>query len=329
MSKSELYTNSEIKDIIRINVGICRIMRFYKMITRRQFLKAFIGAAAGFYSVKFNFAAPITSAGMNSSIFRFAVISDIHVRNNDRRAQVINGDLGNGIPADYVTLRKILQSELSGSGTTIPLYFTIGNHEFYKAYHNPNTNSWSPETFPNGETDMMAIERFLQFTQRDKVYTDTYIKGYHLIFLGSEKSAMSNKSIGDTAYLSSEQLNWLQEKLRENYVPGKPIFIFLHQPALGTSNNKNHFVIQHEELNDILKQYPEVIKFSGHLHLELGSEASVIQDVFTQYNDSSTCRTLDMKYTLVPNKSEGLYVEVFADKVNVKGRDFLKNEWVM
>ncbi|ODA39234.1 metallophosphoesterase [Desulfosporosinus sp. BG] len=318
------------------------------MITRRQFLKAFIGAAAGFYSVKFNFAAPKTSAGMNSSIFRFAVISDIHVRNNDRRAQVrfknalhdlaknvqpvpdaiiINGDLGNGIPADYVTLRKIIQSELS-SGTSIPLFFTIGNHEFYKAYHNPNTNSWSPETFPNEETDTMAIERFLQFTQRDKVYTDTYIKGYHLIFLGSEKSAMSNKSIGDAAYLSSEQLNWLQEKLRENYVPGKPIFIFLHQPALGTSDNKHHFVVQHEELNDILKQYPEVIKFSGHLHLELGSEASVIQDVFTQYNDSSTSRTLDMKYTLVPNKSEGLYVEVFADKVNVKGRDFLKKEWV-
>lgn len=320
------------------------------MITRRQFLKAFIGAAAGFYSVKFNFTAPKTSAGINSSIFRFAVISDIHVRNNDRRAQVkfknalndltknvqpvpdaiiINGDLGNGIPADYVTLRKILQNVLSDSGTSIPIFFTIGNHEFYKAYHNPNTNSWSPETFPNGETDTMAIERFLQFTQRDKVYTDTYIKGYHLIFLGSEKSAMSNKSIGDTAYLSSQQLNWLQEKLRENYVHGKPIFIFLHQPALSTSDNKHHFIVQHEELNNILKQYPEVIKFSGHLHLELGSEASVIQDVFTQYNDSSTSRTLDMKYTLVPNKSEGLYVEVFDDKVNVKGRDFLQKKWVM
>lgn len=320
------------------------------MLTRRQFLKTFIGAAAGYYSFgMIPISVPTTSEWINFSKFHLAVISDIHVRHNSQVAQdrfknalddltqkirpkpdaiVINGDLGDGTPEDYATVKRIVQDALSTSRIKIPLFYTIGNHEFYNAYHHPHTDSWSPETFPNGENDTKAIERFLQFTQREKVYMDTYIKGYHLIFLGSEKSAMSENKIGDKAYLSDEQLNWLRLKLRENYIPGKPIFVFLHQPIVTTPDYKNHFIVQQEELNDILSQYPEVINFSGHLHLELGSKASVIQNIFTQYNDSSTARTLDMQYRLVPNKSEGLYVEVFPDKVNVRGRDFLKKEWV-
>lgn len=210
----------------------------------------------------------------------FGVVSDIHVQSTNPVAQnkfrqmlgdmvklnvpnlVINGDLGDGGQQDYNTLGNLIMQQKNHPA----IYYTIGNHEFYQAYHNPITNAWSPETFPNGETEIAALNRFLDFTKRGKVYYDQYLKSYHFIFLGSEKSAISDPAYGDRAYLSDEQLGWLKSKLTENYTPGKPIFVFLHQPLvrLGSTPNRPDFVIQADRLREILNPFPEVFFFSGH-----------------------------------------------------------------
>ncbi len=284
----------------------------------------------------------------DSALLAFAVISDVHIQSRVNAAErfnnalldltenirpkpnalVINGDLGDGTPEDYALLSRIINNRhLNTEGN--PLWFaTIGNHEFYKAYHDPLTNAWKPAGFPNGDTDAKAIERFLAFTRQEKVYNDTYIKGYHFIFLGSEKSAMSDKSIGESAYLSSAQLGWLEKKLQENYVQGKPVFVFLHQPLFTNSGNIGNYVVQREQLYNILKKYREIILFSGHLHLALGSKATVRHDVFTIYNASSTSRPISPDFKSQTEKSEGLYVKVFPDRVEVKGRDFINKTWI-
>jgi len=281
-------------------------------------------------------------------ILTFAVISDIHIRSSATALEhfvgaltdltvniqpkpdtiVLNGDLGDGTTDDYALLGSIIKKmRLNTEGN--PLWFaTIGNHEFYNAYYEPLNNSWSPGTFPNGDTDEKAIRRFVTFSQRERVYTDAYLKGYHFIFLGSEKSAMSDKNIGDSAYLSSTQLSWLEEKLKENYIPGKPIFVFLHQTLFNRTGEIGVYVIQAEQLNNILKKYPEIILFSGHLHLLLGSQATVIHNVFTIYNDSSTYCPISPDFKSFYGKSEGLYIEVFEDKIEVKGRDFINKTWI-
>lgn len=284
----------------------------------------------------------------NLPILTFAVISDIHIQsrvtflerfNNalidltenmqpKPDAIVLNGDLGDGTAEDYALLSRIIKDrQLNTEGN--PLWLAaIGNHEFYKAYHDPLSNVWSPSAFPNGDSDAKAKERFTSFTQQEKVYFDKYIKGYHFIFLGSEKSAMSDKSIGEAAFLSPEQLAWLDVKLKENYIQGKPVFVFLHQPLFNSTGNIGYFVVQGGQLYKILKKYPEIVMFSGHLHQALGSEATVRHDVFAIYNDSSTSRPLSRDYKSGLDKSEGLYVEVFQDKVQVRGRDFINKTWV-
>lgn len=278
----------------------------------------------------------------------FAVISDIHVRSTDERAQakfqnaledlldpqkfpldllVINGDLGDGIPSDYSTLNRIIRNVRSGPVQETPLLFTIGNHEFYKAYHKAANGAWSPETFPNGETDAKALQRFLNFTGRDTVYTDRFVKGYHFIFLGSEKSAMTDRKIGDGAYLSKEQLTWLKKKLAENSEPEKPIFVFLHQPVYTASSDTpihTQYVVQHEELAALLEAYPQVVLFTGHLHLKLGAPGTVVHETFTLFGDSSVSRVRQAP----PEASEGLMVEVQGSKVLVQGRDFQKHEMI-
>ncbi|HZK53692.1 MAG TPA: metallophosphoesterase [Desulfosporosinus sp.] len=271
----------------------------------------------------------------------FGVVSDIHVQSTNLVAQnkfaqmlgdmvqlqvpnlIINGDLGDGSPQDYHTLDRLISHQKSSPA----ILYALGNHEFYKAYRNSN-NGWSPQAFPNGETDDMALNRFSQLTGQDQVYYDKYLKGYHFIFLGSEKSVMSDPNIGDRAYLSNEQLQWLESKLKEKYTLGKPIFVFLHQPLINHESTKNNFIIQGERLREILKRFSEVIFFSGHMHRELKLPATALRDRFLMISSSSVYLPRDSYGKFLPNKSEGLVIQVIKNNVVIKGRNFMTQTWI-
>jgi 3',5'-cyclic-AMP phosphodiesterase len=255
-------------------------------------------------------------------------LQDLHNLNPNADALVINGDLGDGLPGDYAALRTIL----NGTPHPAKTFFTIGNHEFYSSFYSPGA-TWNPNGFPNGETEQNSIQRFLNFAGRDKVYEDTWINGFHLIFLGSEQFEQSDRSNGNDAYLSQVQLNWLNDKLPEKAVPGKPIFIFLHQALPNTVSGTNTVnyrgVVQHQELRNILSSHPEAILFSGHTHWKLGLPNSVVRDQFTMVNSSSEYEPYDTNDQPIPSdKSEGLFVHVTADKVEISGRDFVNKQWI-
>ncbi|TJY44622.1 metallophosphoesterase [Cohnella pontilimi] len=299
------------------------------------------------------------SNGSNSTksetpLLTFPVISDIHVQwwydtsqmkfmnalndlysiNPNPDTMVINGDLGDGMPADYAKLTELLNTNPHPK----KMFYTMGNHEYYKAWHDAD-GWWNSDTFPNGETEQDSINRFLQFAGEKKVYYDQFVKGYHFIFLGSEYYRQSDWNNLEDAYLSEEQLNWLKETLKKGAEDGKPIFVFLHQPipytVSGTSFccTNNRAVIQHEELKSILSGYPQVIFFSGHTHWELKLPLTLVHDKFTMVNSSSVVQpwTDDGnggEMLAGPDDSEGLYVEVYKDKVKIKGRDFYRKQWV-
>ncbi|SEB89556.1 metallophosphoesterase [Paenibacillus sp. GP183] len=296
----------------------------------------------GFAHVQAESAAPL---------LRFSVISDIHVESGNHEsvrktkhalndlnatipkfdALVINGDLGQGTMNDYITLKNLLKN--------VPLppnvLYTIGNHEYYNALHDPN-GKWSLNTFPNGETEKASQQRFLNFVGRPSLYDDAWISGYHFIMLGSEKYRQSDLSINEDAWLSNEQLTWLHQKLLADDQSGKPVFVFLHQPlpytVAGSSVNYNsRGVVQHEKLKEILSEHPQVIFFSGHTHWELASKNTLVKDKFTMVNSSSVYDPYDENdkpYSLNQRRSEGLVVEVYPDKMLIQGRDFTKHSWI-
>lgn len=285
-------------------------------------------------------------AAPEDPILSFPVISDIHVQNSDSASKtkfraamqdlhnvnpasdvlVINGDLGNGQPADYRALSGILNSLPHP-----PLFFTIGNHEFYKAWFDSNCN-WSKESFPNGESDQDSIKRFLEFTAGSGLYHDSWIKDYHFIFLGSEQYRQTNPNIAEDAYLSDNQLSWLKDKLAVNADPGKPIFVFLHQPLPNTvtGSSAERGVVQHKELKEILDAYPQVVFFSSHTHYQLGSEGTLFRDRFTMVNTSSVNEpwSIETQGPLKGNYSEGLVVQVYKSGIVIRGRDFVRKTWI-
>lgn len=290
---------------------------------------------------------PVVTPGKPASLkLAFPVISDPHVQASDAASQrvfkaaledlhsadptadalVINGDLGNGQPADYTALRGIV------SGTPHPsqLFYTIGNHEYYRAWVDRN-GKYSPGTFPNGESELMSIRRFLNLTQESKVYYDKWVKDHHFIFLGSEKYRQSMPDLGENAYLSQQQLDWLQAELAESKTPNRPIFVFLHQslPYTVSGSHEELGVMQYRELREILSKHPEVILFSGHTHYELKSPYMLVRDTFTMVNSASVYRPYDpFEGRANADRSQGLYVEVHDGKVVIRGRDFARKMWI-
>jgi Icc protein len=284
----------------------------------------------------------------------FPVISDIHVQswhtpshekftgalndlneiNPQSDALILNGDLTNGLPADYTKLKELLGQAPHSNN----VWSTIGNHEYYKAWIDAG-GSWNSAAFPNGETEKASLDRFLQFNGSNEVYYEKQIKGYSFIFLGSEEYRQSDPANLEDAYLSDTQLVWLKKTLKKRSEDKKPIFVFLHQPfpytVSGTSFCcvNNRAIVQHEVLKNILTDYPEVIFFSGHTHWELKLSKTLVKDRFTMVNSSSVFQpwTDDQnggEAVLGPQASEGLYVEAYKDKVVIKGRDFSNKRWI-
>ncbi|PWK16487.1 metallophosphoesterase family protein [Tumebacillus permanentifrigoris] len=287
----------------------------------------------------------VTTPNSNPDLLTFEVISDIHISTSDGGTQskfthvledinraapasdllVINGDLSNGAPEDYSALRNLLSSTPHP-----PTEVTIGNHEFYAAFYD-KSNTMNKDTFPNGDTDEKALQRFLDFAGRQQVYTEKVIKDYHFLFLGSEKSRMSDMSYNDDAYLSDTQLAWLKEKL-QGLPTDKPAFVFLHQPLPYTVSGTaragwNRTVIQHEALKKLLAAHPNLILFSGHTHINLDRPTTFVRDSFLMVNDSSAGRPYNPDRNTRPD-SEGLIVEVRNREVTIRGRDFLGQKWI-
>lgn len=262
-----------------------------------------------------------------------AALQDLHEISPDAGALIINGDLTNGRSGDYARLKTILNTYPHPAN----VWSAIGNHEFYKAWYDAS-GRWNPDGFPNGETEDASISRFLQFNGESSIYYEKTLSGYHFIFLGSEQYRQSNPDNKEDAYLSEAQLDWLKQTLNKDAQEGQPIFIFLHQPlpdtVAGTSNFiNNRAIVQHQELQSILSAYPQVILFTGHTHWELNSKNTLAKGAFTMINTSSVEQPWTADDTGTGKEadakaSEGLLVDVYNDKVVVRGRDFAKKRWV-
>lgn len=276
----------------------------------------------------------------------FAVISDIHITdwnkqakrklqaaladlrqiNSETDALVINGDLGDGRVQDYHMLNRIINMK----PPSVRLFYTIGNHEFYKSWYDRH-NRWNTRSFPNGESESSSIGRFLQLTGETHVYYDKWVNGYHFVFMGSERYRQSEPENGEDAYISQRQLDWLEKRLSEQADAKRPIFVFLHQPLNSEGSGQGDGYKQREKLRQILNRFPQVIMFNGHTHRSLKLPGTIVRERFTTVNSSSVYQPYRKDEDPAPQErddSEGLYVEAHGNQVIIRGRDFTRKQWI-
>ncbi|MBM7583604.1 3',5'-cyclic AMP phosphodiesterase CpdA [Bacillus pakistanensis] len=245
-------------------------------------------------------------------------LNDLHSINPNSDALIINGDMINdGKKESYQKFLEILNEYPHPEKT----YYTIGNHEFFK-----------------NDGNEASIQRFLDFTGYDKVYYKKMIKGYPFFFLGSESWGPVGSPTKDSAFLSEEQLKWLEHSLKIHSHSKKPMFVFLHQPLPNTFYGTDidyykNAVIQDQELKAILAKYPSTIFISGHMHWDLRFPNMFIQDDFTMVSSGGVDRIWGPDgngyETIIDSTgSQGLYIEVYKNRVEIKGRNFAKKEWI-
>jgi 3',5'-cyclic AMP phosphodiesterase CpdA len=253
----------------------------------------------------------------NSSKLEEALI-DLYKINPHKDAVILNGDtVDQGLVSHYEDIKKTLNK----SKRLLPeiVIRNIGNHEFFD-YDNGTLAPEQVQTY---------LDRYFEFSGEKKVYSDRWIKGYHFITLGTESG--NTKELGAVkALISKEQLKWFEEKLAENYVAGRPIFVFLHQ-HLSTAMRGWVGTDQAKELDEILSKYKEAIVFTSHTHVSFETN-----NVFTD-KPYTIVHTGGINYQLSPDGkggraredgSQGIYVEVSGSAVTVKGREFIKKQWM-
>lgn len=260
----------------------------------------------------------------------FEVITDIHLQGDENHVynknledalkdtialnpdsdglMAIGDNTENGTEAQYKELARIFNLYKNQLPET---YFVQGNHDV----------RWGDWT--------QFSELFKKYTNMKSSYYNVWIKDYQFIFLGTEKG------LKDYSYLSETQLKWLDEKLSESQ--GKPTFIFHHQPLKNTvsgandgylSSNHWYGVRQDKELKMILSKYPQSILFSGHTHWELGAKDTMYNAKYATMFNTGAISYLWTDSNTSKSGSQGLFVEVYNDKVLVKGRDFKNNTWI-
>jgi len=286
----------------------------------------------------------------------FAVMSDVHnddvkfdkalkdIHNNidpNYSALVLNGDIvDEGKQSEYNNIDTVLRNDAGIIPKTV--IKDIGNHEFYDYSKGENTEDDSNQ----------FLGLSLNFEGQVHPYHEKWVNGYHFISLGSEKTYTKDMRDDCQAYLSDAQLNWFKNTLAENYRKGKPIFVFIHQPLnhsfFTTYDDCAEAIQQDAQVKAILANYPEVILFSGHTHYYLNdqdpnkknflSHLPGVDKGFAMVDSSSVHRPVNYGSSQAPytpdkekdvvGLSQGLFVQVYNDKVVIKGREFSNSTWI-
>jgi Icc protein len=253
-------------------------------------------------------------------------LEDIHNFDHKVEALMLTGDLtDSGLERDYKEFGRIL------SGYKFPnVYANMGNHEYYTVWMD-SKNKWSKETAPNGKSNAHSREQFLNFFGYKKPYNELTVNGYTILLMSQETYVQEKAEVGEGAWYSNEQMKWLKDRLAVVYEPGKPIFIMTHQPLPPNGEDGgSHQLIRAKEFRSILKPYKNVFVFCGHRHMDFqNGSPHYVRETFHYFHNSSVGRPLNrLSQQDVKNKSQGLYVQVYADKIVLRGREFSNRTFI-
>lgn len=235
-------------------------------------------------------------------------------------AIMLTGDLTDtGTERDYKELRTIV-SEYK----LPPVHANMGNHDYYTIWIN-KANNWDQAAVPNGKSDEVSRESFKKFFGYKSLYNDFTTKGHSILLLSQEAYVQEKPEVGEGAWYSDEQLAWFKERVKALYQPGRPLFVMTHQPLppKGTDGG-SHQLIRANQFRETLKPYKNVFVFCGHRHQDFqNGTPHYVEETFHYFHNASVGRTLNRAYQQeAKNKAQGIYVQVFADKVVVRGREF-------
>lgn len=210
-----------------------------------------------------------------------------------------------------------------------PIYAISGNHETYGVYHNPN------------EFGGLGIEDVIQNYTGQPFYYSFEKENDVFIMLGI-------KSEGEL--FTDDELQWFYETLEANR--NKRCFVYMHvfcgkekEPVCGNSYGLYHnycwsHPTQTELFESLMKHYKNAIHFHGHSHFRFNLQTKDCE--YANIDKSNGYWSVHIPSIAVPREdadgdgtteyynagSEGYVIDVYENGIHLKGRDFVKGEFL-
>ncbi|MEA4862762.1 MAG: metallophosphoesterase [Victivallaceae bacterium] len=253
--------------------------------------------------------------GMENLELAFEQLKD---RNID--VLLIGGDLANAGQEEVYDNYRAIFSRVFRDRPPWTLQ-VMGNHDFWK-------KDTPPET---------SIATFCLGTGQG--HADVYhmvINEYDFIAMSPDAGECNGVYSENTKKLMAENL-----KLAVKRDPHKPIFVITHQHPANTVYGSDAW--GNSDIFDMLKDYPQVIAFSGHSHYPLEDERTIWQGDFTAAGTSSLnyCEMEKGKVngSVPPHASDCvqmIYMEIYKNRVEMtrlnvrEGKEIKPDEpWVV
>ncbi len=184
---------------------------------------------------------------------------------------------------------------------------------------------------------------------QSELHYEYEINGYKFLVIGSDEANFED------AFISSEQLQWLNLSLKKYTKNGDPVFVICHYPLAeshglpstwGSSNStpteglaeyvrKDGYDYtgsignQNNKIYDILSSYNNVFFITGHLHTGFGYYT------YQTINEKNNVQGINVPSVGINNKDgvynnpgTGVYVEVTEDEVTFYARDFAEGRFL-
>ena len=270
----------------------------------------------------------------------FSILSDVHIEGNDEEKIQLFGDalcdinctsgrkndalifLGDNTMNNQVVELSIFYGFLKEYCEIPNILMITGNHDLCPSDYNVGNYEDLRERFFDYKNE------YIKAQYDDSVYYSYEIKGYKFIVLGSESDA------GIQEDLSDEQLEWLENQLKEAKGTDKPIFILNHYPLNHTWADvwqEGHIGEDNDKLYKILTNAQnQILYFSGHLHMGLYNDHRevIYEDNITFINVPSFGSENTDGDADIQDTGMGHLVEVYENEIVIRVRNFAEHKWI-
>ena len=210
------------------------------------------------------------------------------------------------------------------------IFLTVGNHDL-----------WGDNGFEAAKENYLKYSNAICGTDHTGTWFSHEVNGYRLIFLGNTEDA------GCEAHLGQAQLDWLGAEL--DAAAGRPAFVFCHQSLNGrhglprtwdreesaTDPMEGGIGTESDSVAAILKAHKNVFYFSGHSHMGFCGEEKKRAEGYASFESEDGVTLVNLPSLACGNhpgdlrsRGLGLILEVYADRVVIRMRDFTRRRMI-